>query len=236
MPPPASADTLCQRPIPGGWTDQRMEFAGRQWDILLPANPDAFLEEIDSWTEVGTDPDIYWARLWPTALVMSRFIADITRRAGAEGAELLELGCGIGVVGLAALAAGCRVTFSDHVPLAVEVALANAARNGFPAAMGCVFDWKEPRVEQFAGIIASDILYAPSHHTVLLSLFEDMLPLGGTAWIGDPGRYHVSTFIKLANERGFLVDVVNERNQRLTAPTSGEFQLIQLRRHAAAAR
>jgi predicted nicotinamide N-methyase len=170
---------------------------------------------------------VYWAKLWPPVGTMCELVANARWPAGTT---VLELGCGIGVVGLAALAAGCRVTFSDYVPIAVELALANAEHNGFPSARGLVLDWKQPRDERFDVILGSDILYDKQNYPALVDLVDRMLQPLGTVWIGDSGRYHVPTFIELAWERGFDVELHGERYQPLASPTAGKFQLVQLRR------
>lgn len=215
------------REIPGGWTEQPISSGGRTWNILRPADADAFLEELESQPPGTAEPEIYWARLWETALTMCEFLAHAD---WPPGSTVLELGCGVGAVGLAALARGWRVTFSDYVPMAVELALANATRNGFDTATGWVLNWKQPMDSQFDVILASDVLYEQQNHAPILNVLDTMLRRGGAAWIGDPGRYHVATFIELARDRGFAVELRGSQGERLGTPTSGRFQLLQLRR------
>jgi predicted nicotinamide N-methyase len=226
--PTASDDGLRQRAIPGGWTEQQVSCMGRTLNLLLPADAEALLDELDSLPAPDSGPDVYWAKLWPTALTMGQILSLAN---WPPGTRVLELGCGIGFVGLAALAAGWQVTFSDYVAIAVEVAMVNALRNGFEAAEGQVFAWQQPPPSaQFAAIIGSDILYEKNNHAALLDLLEKMLRPDGTVWLGDPGRYHVAAFVELAWQRGFDVELRDESGLKLTALTSGQFQLLQLRR------
>jgi predicted nicotinamide N-methyase len=224
--PTLAGDTLRRRNIPGGWAEQEFNCAGHNWSVLLPADADEFLNELDS-RSPANEPDVYWAKLWPPAMTMSSLISQF-KRPGTTTA--LELGCGIGIVGLAALAAGWQLTFSDYVPMAVEVALANAERNGYSAVRGFVLDWKQPTSEQFDVLLGSDILYDKNNHAPLVNVLETMMRPDGIAWIGDAGRYHVSSFIELAWQRGFDVELRDEHGQRLTSPTSAKFQLLELRR------
>jgi hypothetical protein len=52
--------------IPGGWTMRTWELAGRTLSLILPAVPDAFLDDPDvvqRHTQSQYMP--YWAYLWP---------------------------------------------------------------------------------------------------------------------------------------------------------------------------
>jgi predicted nicotinamide N-methyase len=143
--------------------------------------------------------------------------------------RVLEIGCGIGLVGLAAAARGHLVTFSDHIPLAVSLALENARRNGFLNSRGLWLDWHQPIAEEFPVILASDVLYEAKLHSALLELIQRMLAPQGFCWIGDPVRYHARSFIEHARSRGFNVQV-QENPLEPASSTTASFQLIVLRR------
>src|SRR5512145_2718169 len=117
--------SLAELEIPGGWSERTVVVGPHDFKLLLPAEPDAFLEHLEDLATTGEPhlADPYWAKLWPAAINLA---ATLVRRPFPPGTRVLELGCGSGLVGLAALASGCDVTFSDYVPKAVELALENA--------------------------------------------------------------------------------------------------------------
>src|SRR5439155_19478690 len=149
--------------------------------LHMPTDPDELLNHLQSPQPAGQPhlADPYWAKLWPAA---PRLAQAILRGAPPRGTRVLELGCGSGLVGIAALACGLDVTFSDYVPLAVELALQNAARNGFSGARGLVLDWRHPIGEQFPLIVAADVTYDRTNLHLLLDVLEHMLESGGQAW------------------------------------------------------
>src|SRR5579871_3858789 len=77
----------------------------------------------------------YWADLWPAARMLAKVILREPWPVPPTGDKLhaLEVGCGLGLAGVAALAAGLRVTFSDYDATALRFAADNARRNGFTA-------------------------------------------------------------------------------------------------------
>src|SRR5437879_4526309 len=70
----------------------------------------------------------YWADLWPAARMLAK---AILREPWQPGLEALEIGCGLGLPGIAALARGLHVTFSDYDLTALRFAAGNARLNGF---------------------------------------------------------------------------------------------------------
>jgi predicted nicotinamide N-methyase len=136
--------------IPGGWTEREWVIEGRAFRLTLPAVPDAFLEDPDVHAAFDRDEYMpYWAYLWPAALKM---VATILKSEWPPQAEVLEIGAGIGIVGLAGLARGLNVTISDYEPKAVELALYNARRNGFTQGQGLVLDWRSPPKKQYPAV------------------------------------------------------------------------------------
>ena len=216
--------------VPGGWTTKRVPVGEIHFEMIVPADPDELLNQLeDGPAEDPLDP--YWAALWPAAAPT----ADLTYRWNwPAGTSALELGCGCGLVGLAALAAGLEVTFSDVVPLAVELALENARRNGYARAHGRLIDWKNPpAVPRFPLILGSDLLYDTRDHSALLHTLDRLMTGSGQCWLGDPGRSAASIFRESAAAQGYSVRIIDDQSTPVAAPTLGQFQLLLLERHGA---
>lgn len=216
--------------IPGGWTTRVLEVGGRAFRLTLPADPDAFLKD----PEVHAAHDRceympYWPYLWPAALSMAQLVQDDQLLAGRR---VLEIGAGIGLVGLAALARGCHVTFNDNQQSAVDLALYNARQNGFTRVAALCFDWSEPPPVRFPAIIGCEVTYDPKNHGSILDLVETTLEAGGVAWFGDPCRQQTEKFIAQAKARGFEVKRTGKHVRQITRPPAGRFQLIGLSRTA----
>ncbi|RMG40929.1 MAG: methyltransferase domain-containing protein [Planctomycetota bacterium] len=213
-------------PIPGGWCRRRIRCGQRTYSLTLPRCPDAFLdapEVLRRHERTGYMP--YWAYLWPAAETMARCVAEdrLPLRS-----PVVELGCGTGLVGLAAAARGHRVTFSDHDPLAVGTALHNARRNGVTDVRGAVFDWKEPPAMRFQTVLGCEITYEVPVHAAVAGAIRRLLAPGGTCWLGDAGRHCAEHFLATAARADLTVAVFDEFLRPLNAPRSGRFQLFRL--------
>ena len=119
-----------------------------QFDIERPADSYALLDDpvvLDAHERDEYMP--YWADLWPAARMLAKAVAkeDWSQypRTG-DKLEALELGCGLGVPGLTALACGLRVTFSDYDLTAVRFAANNARRNKLFDFKSLPLDWRCP--------------------------------------------------------------------------------------------
>jgi ETFB lysine methyltransferase len=156
--------------IPGGWTTRDVDLPGGTLSLLTPAQPDLFLDDPDVLRENERhDYMPYWAFLWPAALKMARAISTAPWR---PGTEVLELGAGIGLVGLAAQMRGDRVTYSDYDRTALHVCRLNARRNGLPDPSTLLLDWRtvsreaEDRGRKAEGIATTaDMDRSPPPHT-----------------------------------------------------------------------
>ena len=212
--------------IPGGWAELTQVIGNHCFELLVPADPDEFLNQLDESADVHVaDPN--WSAIWSAAPTLAECVV---RRCWPSGTSALELGCGVGLVGLAALAAGVSVTFSDYVPLAVSVARENARRNGFPAATGLPLDWRDPpTLKPFPLVLASDVLYEKQLHADLLTTLDRVLAADGECWIGDPARSAATDFAKLARRRGYHVTIDRDEPGKPPADNPADFQLLILR-------
>lgn len=209
-------------------TKRTLNIVGHNITFELPASQDQLLAvAIESETSGASDSDPYWGALWETSPKMA---AMILQHQWPKRLKMLELGCGIGVTGIAALFAGHEVTFSDHARAAVRLAVYNAGLNGFQDATGEVFDWQQPSKSfQYDFVFGSDVLYDTAHHQSLLNTVQQMLQDDGVAWIGEAGRANADRFVELANTQGWNVETIDEHGQRTNAAQHTKFRLYILK-------
>lgn len=132
----------------------------------------------------------YWAHLWPAA----RLLADVVLREPWPAAPraALELGCGLGLPGLAALARGARVTFSDYDATALRFAADNARANGFSDFDVLTMDWRRPpEGRTWPLLLGADLLYDAALVSPLAALVRRLLEPGGVCLLANGDRVAV---------------------------------------------
>ena len=210
-----------------GWTVREYNLGDRTLKLTVPDRPDALLEDPDVLAANNRDDYMpYWAYLWPAAIHMSQavLLADWP-----EGTRVLELGSGVGLVGVAACAKGCRVTMTDYEAKSVLVARHNARLNGFDDVEAFELDWRSPPKMTFPVILGCDLLYEQRHFAPILDLLEVMLEPKGICWLADGGRNVAHQFWYLARERGYDVTMRDSEGREIKTPGL-HYQLFQLTR------
>lgn len=193
--------------LPPGYrvAPRRLELGGREVGLFQVADPNALADAVGP-DDFGEDERFpYWAELWPSALALAGLL--LRRRIGA-GLEALELGCGLGLAGVAAALNGARVLFTDFEPDALAFARANHALNlGDPGRIR-VLDWRAPPPGLSAPLVlASDVLYERRFLDPFLATLEGALPPGGTAYVAEPGRAVAEGTVERLEARGFARDL-----------------------------
>jgi predicted nicotinamide N-methyase len=212
--------------VPGGWREEIFTTPSRKLRIARPADPDLILDEAATLEEnVRNDYMPYWCWLWPAAIRMSETVHKLPLD---RDNPVLEVGCGLGLVGIAGLAAGFNIVLSDYRHEALAVAAYNARLNGFETQLRLV-DWRAPVTEAFACAMACDVLYEVKEHMPILSFVDGLLTEHGECWIGDPGRINSVQFTESAGTQ-FEVQLFDEYLNRLEEPKLNEFYLIRLSR------
>ncbi len=127
----------------------------------------------------------YWADLWPAA----RMLAKAILRASWAAQEALEIGCGLGLPGVAALSVGLRVTFSDYDPCALRFAADNARINGFTDFKTRLLDWRNPPPDlKTPVLLGSDLIYELRNVEPLVCFIKQVLAPAGLGLITDQDR------------------------------------------------
>lgn len=176
--------------------------------VLRPLDQEALLVDAlkDGTNEALPDGGTpYFAELWPAALPMAKWL--IAEKIGA-GERVLELGCGLGLVGLAmAKVLGSRVTMTDGSPAALELVRSVLAPNRPFAHEPVVakMDWRDPKVDElFPIVIGADVLYAPEAFPWLARCAKACVAPGGKVYLAEPQRPVARGAAKFLEEVGLV--------------------------------
>lgn len=219
--------------LAGGWEQKELTAGGHKFRIIRPAAPDALLdtpETLAAHESYGYMP--YWGYLWPAAFDMCTALAAANFP---KGLSTLEIGAGIGLAGLGALAQGLDVVFSDYDRTSVRLAITNAVLNGFPDARGVYLDWNHPPDRQFPLVLGCEVIYEQGNHGPILDVLDRMLAPDGECWLADPRRHTADKFVSLASARGWNLTCQSRRHEpydtsaRLTTDMTTDIWILRKR-------
>jgi len=181
----------------GPTTVSTFAIAGRALRLARPVEPDRLLDDPAVHARNQADDYMpYWAYLWPGARMLAEAVFDRWGGVDPGDDEVLELGCGLGLGGLAALALGFRVRFSDYDPAAFAFIRRSVAEGGLPEKRAdyLLLDWREPPPLSFARIIAADVLYERKLVPLVADVLAKLLAPGGEAILATPYRASAEDF------------------------------------------
>ena len=179
-----------------------LEVAGRPTMLTRPRSADDLISEAD----FAKDERLpYWADIWPSSTVFASLIAG---RDG-MGRTALELGCGLGLVTIAALRAGYVVTATDYYDDALLFTRYNALANAGRQPATRMVDWRHlPKdLGRFDLVLASDVLYERTYATLVAETIVATLKPDGVALIADPGRVALLSFLGECEARGCVTSI-----------------------------
>ena len=168
--------------------EERLRLPGLPGTLALirPPSVDALLDRLDP-AAPGAEARIpYWAELWPSSLALAAWL--LAGRGPRRPGPSLELGCGLGLVGLVALRLGWDIELADRDPDACVLARMNLARNGLDPRRVRQLDWNEAPPVRYATLLAADILYERAFADPLARFLTAALAADGQAFIAEPGR------------------------------------------------
>jgi predicted nicotinamide N-methyase len=160
---------------------------GRTFLIERPDESDRLLDHPYVRAAFAADEYMpYWVDLWPAARMLAK---AVLREPWTDAGPALEIGCGLGLPGIAALGRGLRVIFSDYDATALHFAARNARLNGFDDFTTLQLDWRRPPEDLRVPIIlASDLLYELRNVEPLVGVIKKVLLPGGVCLLTDQDR------------------------------------------------
>ncbi|RMX62165.1 hypothetical protein DD238_003602 [Peronospora effusa] len=189
------------------------QYAERDWGLaarqrcVQGADKDVVTENV---LELRTDRKIVFkekqgqqAKVWDCALVLAKFLANDTYfpHDFFTNKRVIELGCGIGVPGLAAAALGAKEVILTDMPMAIPWIQANIEQNqmlgliaGNVVAQGLMWGKQEAlALQHFDIILCSDLVYG--QRDISLMLVQTIVQLA-----------HPNTLVIVAHEARFAGD------------------------------
>ncbi|WP_051261846.1 class I SAM-dependent methyltransferase [Desulfovibrio inopinatus] len=176
-------------------------------ELLQIRDMATYIEALDRDTAPGEKLELpFWAKIWPTSVLLGYVVQKIP---SANAPELLEIGAGIGICGLAAAKAGFRATITDIAPDAALFTHINILKNNLVGqAKAAVADFTSTRLDEtYDIIIGSEVLYMEPTYRALAKFLNAHLKPNANSQIVLARDYHrkPKKFFKLI-ERDFNID------------------------------
>ncbi len=164
----------------------------RRFKFFVPKSLDPFLDKEDVFSQFPL-----WSKIWEASIVLANHVAAMP--VDPRG-HLLEIGCGVGLVGIVAANCGHRVTMTEYNRDALNFARANARVNHTSGSseLGIVeLDWTKPVLEgRFDTILGSEVIYKEEYFEPLLGLFRRYLKPDGEIILAEGLRKTTVAFFK----------------------------------------
>ena len=181
-----------------------LPLGGRLVTIHHPRDADDLIDE----AAFAIDERLpYWADVWPSARALAERVVSLP----VDGRRFLELGCGAGLVSVAAAMAGFDVTATDYYDEALRFTALNVLINTGVLIETRQADWRRfPHdIGRFELVVASDVLYEREHAELVASVLDRTLTGRGSAIIADPGRLAAPDFVEHCKERGMPAAILD---------------------------
>jgi predicted nicotinamide N-methyase len=185
--------------------ERKLEIAKHKLSLIAVRDTNNLLDRIDV-DEFNTDERLpYWAEIWPSSIALSEYLCS----KGFYGKSVLELGCGVGVVGIVAALEGAKVMMTDYEEDALKFTRMNIEKNFTQEMLDSLvevmyLDWRTPTLsEKFDLIVGSDLIYEERNHEPILNLIKQYLREDGEAILTDPNRSTLEKFLMSADQFSF---------------------------------
>ena len=137
----------------------------------------------------------YWAKIWPAAIALCKFIAANTHYI--QDKKVAEIAAGLGLPSLLAAHYATEVNCSDYNQDAVNIIQQSIAINKLQNIQASVLDWQSiPYHFNPDVLLLSDVNYEPEAFDILQTLITNQLQKGSTIILSTPQRLVAKSFVE----------------------------------------
>lgn len=186
---------------------ETLSVAGRTWSIRCVTDQDALMARVHTDEDLANFP--FGMLLWASAHALALRLAE--EPSLVAGKRVLELGAGVGYVGLVAAHLGAaEVVQTDYHPDCLELCRQNAVLNTIRHVTVRTGDWRTwpKELVGFDLVIGTDILYERTLHPTLTALLPT---LGKPLLLSDPLRPAALEFLENREAEGWRIQTEARR-------------------------
>jgi predicted nicotinamide N-methyase len=167
------------------------------------------IEEMSSLGLLRLSTRKYWRRVWPAGLGLASYIVERFGSGGLAGRQVLDLGCGVGLVGIVCGRLGASVTFLDRELGALAAVRRNCRRNGIDPAHTIGGDWnhggRRIAPDAYDVVVGGDVVYDDLEWPAISAALLRTLRADGLALLADPGWVAEAKLRAAFRRSGFTV-------------------------------
>jgi len=166
----------------------------RKFSFFVPKSLDRF---IDPENVLNNFP--LWAKIWEPCLILADYLASMPVN---PEKRFLEIGGGLGLVGIVASSFGHKVTMTEYNHDALNFANANVHINNCSSNIEIKeLDWNKPELKgTFDRILGCEIIYKKESFYPILRLFQTYLKEDGEILLSERARKSSIEFFRQMNE------------------------------------
>ncbi len=182
---------------------ESIKILDQELNILQIADMDRYVERLADSAPLGKGIELpYWAKIWPTSILLSYYLQRLPQN---KNLNILELGSGVGVCGLVAAKCGFQVTMTDNIEDALLFAQINILKNNLEkkAQLARVDFTQDQLPNRFDLIFGSEVLYKESTYSPLIKFLLEHIKQENNSEIIIAQNYKLQAekFFKLAEEK-----------------------------------
>jgi predicted nicotinamide N-methyase len=177
-------------------------FPVEPFELYTLAQPEKTIDAAALLREPVIEDPPYWALVWTGARALAAIVSNLQLP---PAARVLDLGCGLGLAGLAAARRGAAVTFGDYLDAPLEFVRATLERTHAPGCEVRRIDFTRDDDDRcYDLILAADIVYDPAHYAALAAFLDRHLEPTRTILLTESLRADARIFLEGMSERGFV--------------------------------